>query len=108
MAGPHTSPYQQCHVGRRVAACKGLGRLPVVLRERRTAGYAASPPPAGSPVPGYLSYSNRHADLLFELSNRRHEQKSTLIPENMDADIIPVESLAASSNCWPAQAPCSS
>lgn len=31
---------------------------------------------------GYLSYSNRHADLLFELVNRRHEQKSTLITTN--------------------------
>jgi hypothetical protein len=27
---------------------------------------------------GYLSYSNRHADLLFELINRRHESRSTL------------------------------
>ncbi len=31
---------------------------------------------------GYLSYSNRHADLLFELTNRRYEQKSTLITTN--------------------------
>jgi len=31
---------------------------------------------------GYLSYSNRHADLLFELINRRHENKSTLITTN--------------------------
>ncbi len=31
---------------------------------------------------GYLSYSNRHADLLFELINRRHEKKSTLITTN--------------------------
>ena len=31
---------------------------------------------------GYLSYSNRHADLLFELVNRRYEQKSTLITTN--------------------------
>ena len=30
----------------------------------------------------YLSYSNRHADLLFELINRRHEQKSTLVTTN--------------------------
>ena len=30
----------------------------------------------------YLSYSNRHADLLFELINRRHEKKSTLITTN--------------------------
>ena len=31
---------------------------------------------------GYLSYANRHADLLFELINRRHEKKSTLITTN--------------------------
>ena len=31
---------------------------------------------------GYLSYSNRHADLLFELINRRHEKKSTIITTN--------------------------
>lgn len=31
---------------------------------------------------GYLSYSNRHADLLFELITRRYEQKSTLITTN--------------------------
>lgn len=31
---------------------------------------------------GYLSYSNRHADLLFELTNRRYQHKSTLITTN--------------------------
>lgn len=31
---------------------------------------------------GYLSYGNRHADLLFELINRRYETKSTLITTN--------------------------
>ena len=31
---------------------------------------------------GYLSYSNRHADLLFELISRRYEQRSTLITTN--------------------------
>jgi DNA replication protein DnaC len=31
---------------------------------------------------GYLSYSNRHADLLFELTSRRYERKSTLITTN--------------------------
>jgi DNA replication protein DnaC len=31
---------------------------------------------------GYLSYSNRHADLLFELINRRHENKSILLTTN--------------------------
>lgn len=31
---------------------------------------------------GYLSYSNRHADLLFEIVNQRYEQRSTLITTN--------------------------
>lgn len=31
---------------------------------------------------GYLSYSSRYADLLFELISRRHEHKSTLITAN--------------------------
>jgi DNA replication protein DnaC len=31
---------------------------------------------------GYLSYSNRHADLMFELINRRYETKSTLVTTN--------------------------
>jgi DNA replication protein DnaC len=31
---------------------------------------------------GYLSYSNRHADLLFELVNRRYQKKSTVLTTN--------------------------
>ncbi len=31
---------------------------------------------------GYLSYSNRHADLLFEIINRRYEQHSTVVTTN--------------------------
>lgn len=31
---------------------------------------------------GYLSYDSRHADLLFEVINRRHEQRSTIITTN--------------------------
>lgn len=31
---------------------------------------------------GYLSYSNQHADLLFELTNRRYEKKSTIVTTN--------------------------
>ena len=31
---------------------------------------------------GYLSYSNQHADLLFELTNRRYEKKSTVVTTN--------------------------
>jgi DNA replication protein DnaC len=42
---------------------------------------------------GYLSYSNRHADLLFELINRRYEQKSTLVTTNKSfaewSDVFP-------------------
>jgi DNA replication protein DnaC len=32
---------------------------------------------------GYLSYSNRHADLLFEIVSRRYQEKSTLITTNL-------------------------
>lgn len=31
---------------------------------------------------GYLSYANRHADLLFEIINRRYEQKATIVTTN--------------------------
>lgn len=31
---------------------------------------------------GYMSYGNRHADLLFEIISRRHQTKSTLITTN--------------------------
>lgn len=31
---------------------------------------------------GYLSYANRHADLLFEIVNRRYELKPTIITTN--------------------------
>lgn len=31
---------------------------------------------------GYLSYSNRHADLLFEVISRRYREKSTLVTTN--------------------------
>lgn len=31
---------------------------------------------------GYLSYSNRHADLLFDIVSRRYEERSTLITTN--------------------------
>jgi DNA replication protein DnaC len=31
---------------------------------------------------GYLSYSNRHADLMFELISRRYRSKSTLVTTN--------------------------
>jgi DNA replication protein DnaC len=31
---------------------------------------------------GYLSYSNRHADLLFDIVSRRYEEKATLVTTN--------------------------
>ena len=31
---------------------------------------------------GYLSYSNRHADMLFQLVSRRYQNKSTMITTN--------------------------
>jgi len=31
---------------------------------------------------GYLSYGNRHADLLFEVVSRRHQEKSTIVTTN--------------------------
>jgi len=31
---------------------------------------------------GYLSYSNRHADLLFEIINRRYEKNTTIVTTN--------------------------
>lgn len=31
---------------------------------------------------GYLSYGNRHADLLFEIINRRYENKSIIMTTN--------------------------
>jgi len=31
---------------------------------------------------GYLSYSNRHADLMFEVISRRYEEKSTVVTTN--------------------------
>ncbi len=32
---------------------------------------------------GYLTYSNRHADLMFEIINQRYEQHSTLVTTNL-------------------------
>jgi len=49
---------------------------------RRRLRHYASPDLLVIDEVGYLSYSNRHADLLFELINRRHEQKSILVTTN--------------------------
>lgn len=49
---------------------------------RRRLKHYASPDVLVIDEIGYLSYSHRHADLLFELINRRHESKSTIITTN--------------------------
>lgn len=49
---------------------------------RRRLRYYASPDLLVIDEVGYLSYSNRHADLLFELISRRYQTKSTLITTN--------------------------
>ncbi len=49
--------------------------------KRRLAQYARPPLLVIDEV-GYLSYSNRHADLLFEIVSRRYEERSTLITTN--------------------------
>jgi DNA replication protein DnaC len=50
-------------------------------RNRRLRHYASFDVLAIDEV-GYLSYSNRHADLLFELTSRRYEKKSTIVTTN--------------------------
>ncbi|TXL07390.1 hypothetical protein BMR09_05815 [Methylococcaceae bacterium CS3] len=59
-----------------LAACDGDMALQRQLR------YYSTPDVLCIDEVGYLSYSNRHADLLFEIINRRYEQKSTLITTN--------------------------
>lgn len=49
---------------------------------RRRLKFYASPQLLVIDEVGYLSYSNRHADLLFEIISRRYQEKSTLITTN--------------------------
>src|SRR5262249_44752963 len=46
---------------------------------RRRVGHYARPRLLVVDEGGYLSYSNRHSDLLFELISRRYEQTSTIV-----------------------------
>jgi DNA replication protein DnaC len=46
---------------------------------RRRLRYYAAPDILLIDEVGYLSYSNRHADLLFELISRRYRHKSTVV-----------------------------
>jgi len=49
---------------------------------RRRLRYYAQPTLLVIDEVGYLSYGNRHADLLFEIISRRYEEKSVLITTN--------------------------
>ncbi|MBP7621857.1 MAG: ATP-binding protein [Pseudomonadales bacterium] len=49
---------------------------------RRRIDYYARPQVLLIDEVGYLSYANRHADLLFEIVNRRYEAKSTIVTTN--------------------------
>jgi DNA replication protein DnaC len=49
---------------------------------RRRLRYYAAPDLLLIDEVGYLSYSNRHADLLFELVSRRYQHKSTVVTTN--------------------------
>jgi len=49
---------------------------------RRRLAYYAKPKLLVIDEVGYLSYSNRHADLLFEIINRRYEKNSTIVTTN--------------------------
>lgn len=49
---------------------------------RRRLKYYAQPTLLVVDEVGYLSYGNRHADLLFEIVNRRYETKPTIVTTN--------------------------
>lgn len=62
-----------------------LGELAAIDSDsalRRRLRHYAAPALLAIDEVGYLSYGNRHADLLFELISRRYEQKSTLVTTN--------------------------
>lgn len=59
-----------------LAACDGDNAL------RRRLKHYAHPTVLAIDEIGYLSYGNRHADLLFEIVNRRYENKPTIITTN--------------------------
>jgi len=80
--------YQALVAGRTVlfkSASEMLGELAALDSDsalRRRLRHYAKPDVLVVDEVGYLSYSNRHADLLFELVNRRYEARSTIITTN--------------------------
>ncbi|MBK6975045.1 MAG: ATP-binding protein [Sterolibacteriaceae bacterium] len=82
------SAYQALLCGRTVlftTAGQLLGDLAAIDSDsalRRRLRHYAAPDLLVIDEVGYLSYSNRHADLLFELISRRYEVKSSLVTTN--------------------------
>ncbi len=80
--------YQAVLAGRTalfITAAQLLGELASLDSEsalRRRLRHYAAPDLLMIDEVGYLSYSNRHADLLFELISRRYQHKSTVVTTN--------------------------
>ena len=80
--------YQAVLAGRTalfITAAQLLGELSSLDSDsalRRRLKHYASPDLLMIDEVGYLSYSNRHADLLFELISRRYQHKSTVVTTN--------------------------
>ena len=80
--------YQAVLAGRTalfITAAQLLGELAALDSDsalRRRLKHYASPDLLMIDEVGYLSYSNRHADLLFELISRRYQHKSTVVTTN--------------------------
>jgi DNA replication protein DnaC len=75
----------QGHTALYITASEILGDLAALTSEtllkRRISAYARVDVLVIDEV-GYLSYGDRHADLLFNLINRRYEEKSTVVTSN--------------------------
>ena len=102
--GPRRGPYVALGVGKTMCACnlgyqavltgrtalfitaaQLLGELAALDSDsalRRRLRHYAAPDLLMIDEVGYLSYSNRHADLLFELISRRYQHKSTVVTTN--------------------------
>ena len=80
--------YQAVLAGRTalfITAAQLLGELAALDSDsalRRRLKHYAAPDLLMIDEVGYLSYSNRHADLLFELVSRRYQHKSTVVTTN--------------------------
>ena len=80
--------YQAVLAGRTalfITAAQLLGELAALDSDsalRRRLRHYAAPDLLMIDEVGYLSYSNRHADLLFELISRRYQNKSTVVTTN--------------------------